>query len=180
MTTINLQQSQQSEKPRFSASGGNKGFIFSLMILVVTLLVLAGLKFYIPMAEGKNSAIVERIAAENKDITGLKSLENVVDMQKRLNEIKINLQLKNGKINRPEMTQVLDQLSKELNTGVVVSEFKYNEGKLTVSFSTNSFADVAKQIFSFKKSSSFENIELLSITRKEKNITGSVSMDLKQ
>lgn len=179
MTTINLRQNTQEEPSRFSVKNGNNGFIFSLGILIVTLTVLAGLRFYVPFAEGKNQALADVVSAENNKLVGLKSLEKVSDMQKRLIEIKSNLQLKEGKVTRLEMTKVLEYLGNDLNAGVVVYDFKYEAGKVTVSFDANDFGDVAKQVLNFKKSNYFTNVNILDISREKNTIICSVEMTIK-
>lgn len=180
MTTINLHQNRQEDQARFSVKSGNSGFVFSLGILVITLLILAGLKLYVPFAEGNEKVLADTVLAENNKLVGLKSLEKIVDTQQRLNEIKNNLQLKDGNVTRLEMTKILDHLSSDLNPGVVVSDFKYETDKVTVSFDANNFSDVAKQILNFKKSDYFTEVNLSSINRKENTINSTVTMKIKK
>lgn len=180
MTTINLHQSQQENSTSFSANTENKGFIFSLGILVATLLIFAGLKLYVPYAERKSEALADTVVIENDKLVGLKSLEQVVDMQKRLTEIKSNLQLKDGKVNRLEMTKLLDYLASDMNPSVVVSDFKYSGDNVTVSFNANSFDDLAKQILNFKKSDHFSEVGLSSMIRNERVISAVVAMKIKK
>ncbi|KKQ52212.1 MAG: hypothetical protein US70_C0010G0017 [Parcubacteria group bacterium GW2011_GWD2_38_11] len=180
MTTINLRQSQQAEPERFSVKNGNGGFFFSLGILIIILLILFGLKIYVPFAEGRNKALRESVLAENDKLIGLKSLERVVDMQVRLSEIKNNLQLSDGNIARLEMTKLLDHLGGDLDANIVVTDFKYDTEKIVVSFDANNFNDVAKQILNFKKSDYFTDVALSSIIRNENIIACSVDMKIKK
>lgn len=180
MTTINLHQNQQNDQSSFSGKGGNSGFIFSLLILVVTLLALAGLKYYVTYLAAQNKALVDNISVENSKLAELKSLENLIDMQNRLKEIKKNLNIsEDGSVNRLEITKVLKYMSSDLNRGIVVSEFKYAPDKTSVSFNATNFSDVSKQIFNFKNSDHFANVVVTKIDRGEKAIACSVDMIVK-
>ncbi|MDD5397327.1 MAG: PilN domain-containing protein [Candidatus Moranbacteria bacterium] len=179
MTTINLYQNQE-EKNRISAQNLNGGLIFSLVILTITVLTFVGLKFYVPILEAKSAALSASVTSENDKTVGLKKLANIVDVQNRLVEIKNNLQIKNGTVNRVEMNKVLDKLSADLNAGVVVSSYKYNVDTVDVSFESSNFADVAKQILNFKKSDFFTEVNLSSIARKENVVACTVSMKYKK
>lgn len=179
MTTINLHQNQQNNQSNFSGKISNNGFIFSLIILAVTLLVLVGVKLYVPFMENRISALDDTISVEKNKLVGLKSLEQVIDMQNRLKEIKTNLQITNNAVTRLEMTKIFDNLGGDLNKGVVVSEFNYDPEKITVSFEASNFNDLAKQILNFKKSSYFADVNVLSVSRGEKNIVCTVAMNVK-
>lgn len=179
MTTINLYQNKQPDPSRFSVKSGNSGFVFSLGILVITLLAFAALKFYVPFVEQKNQALAATILVENGKLVDLKSLERVVDIQNRLSAIKENLLLKDGGVTRLETTKVLDYVGGELGAGVVISDFNLKANKVTISFDANNFGDASTQILNFKKSSHFADVELLNITRKENIIGCDIAMNLK-
>lgn len=149
-------------------------------ILVITLLTLAGLKLYVPFAEGKSKVLADTVNAADDKLIGLKSLERIMDLQKRTTEIKSNLQLKDSAVTRLEMTDLLDKLGGDLNPGVVVSDFKYDVDNVTVSFDANNFGDVAKQILNFKKSEFFNDVNISSISRKENTISCTVVMKVKK
>jgi hypothetical protein len=179
MTTINLQQNSQGEKQNFLAKGGNSGFIFSAGILIVVLLALAGVKYYVPYAAAQNQVLIASIAAENDKLVGLKSLENVVDMQNRIEQIRNNLLILDNKVTRPGISQILDKMSGDLISGVAVSDFKYTEDAISVSFESTNFSDAAKQVASFKQSKNFSDAKLATIERKENVITSTVEMRIK-
>lgn len=180
MTTINLYQNQKDGDKRPGLKGINSGFFFSLGILIITLLVLLGLKIYIPIVEGQTESLSANIEAENSKLVGLKNLEQIIDMQKRVAEIKTNLQIKDGKIERTKITEVLEKLGSEMTSGVVVSNFNYSAEKITVIFDANNFNDAAKQIASLKKSDSFTGINLASITRGERQVSFTINMAMKK
>jgi hypothetical protein len=180
MTTINLQQEKKENESRFtSTAGGNGGVIFSLGILIFTFLTLIGLNMYVPYAQKNSDALAANVQTESEKLVGLKSLERVVDMQKRLTEIKNNLQISDGAVNRLEMTKILDQLSGELNTNIVVTDFKYDNGGVTVTFNAFNFGDIAKQILNFKKSSYFSGVGVSSIKNEDGLVTCVVTMNVK-
>lgn len=180
MTTINLYQNQGENEKRASSLGLNSGFFFSLGILIITLIVLVALKVYIPIVEGKNKALEESITAENSKLVGLKDLEQIVDMQKRVGEIKGNLQIKDGKVGRTEVTEVLDRISSEISSGVVISTFNYTGEKISITFSSNNFSDVSRQIYNLKKSEYLTGVNVTNITRGEKDILFTVEMQIKK
>ncbi|MDD5463666.1 MAG: hypothetical protein PHP62_00795 [Candidatus Moranbacteria bacterium] len=178
MTTINLHQTQQEDNSFLKS--GNKGMFFSLGILAVVLLVLVALKFYIPFVEGKNNALAEAILVENGKIVNLKSLEVAMDTQDRLTEIKKNLEIKNENVTRLDVTNVLDYLSGDMSSGVFVSEFKYEQEKVLVSFEADNFNNLAIQIFNLKNSKYFNEINITDVARDEEGITCNIEMKIKK
>lgn len=180
MTTINLRQEQKEKESHFSPAGGNGGVIFSLGILIFTLLVLMLLKMYVPFAQKNSDALTVAVADENQKLVGLKSLEQVVDMQKRLTEIKSNLEIADGKINRLEMTKVLDQISGDLNPNVVLTNFKFDKEIVELTINVPNFGDVAKQLLNFKKSEYFTNVGVSSMSNSEGAVTCVIAMGIKK
>jgi hypothetical protein len=177
MTTINLHQNQNENGSNMLVSSRSGGMIFSLFILLSVGLSYVGLKYYIPTVDDKNIALDAAIKSQNDQLVGLKSLEKVVDSQKRLIEIKNNLQFSaDGNVGRVGMTNILDDLSSELSPAVIVSDFEYKNNEVTVTFESNSFSDVAKQVSNFKKSEHFSGAYLATISRKDNVITCSVGM----
>ncbi|EKD46739.1 MAG: hypothetical protein ACD_67C00088G0002, partial [uncultured bacterium] len=99
-------------------------------------------------------------------------------MQKRLSEIRKNLQISKGEVARIEMMQILDKLSSDMNKGVVISSYNYNDNRINVEFSASNFNDASKQIFNFKKSDYFKDVNLLNISRGENNVVFEVEMGI--
>ena len=178
MTTINLYQNKEENERKVSLQSANSGFFFSLGILIITLLVLFGLKFYIPILESENNALAQSIADENAKLVGLKDLEHIVDTQNRLSEIKDNLKVSNSEVTRTEMTQILDKLSLDINKNIVISDYGYGENNVTVSFVANNFNDASKQIFNFKKSSYFKDVVVSSISRDGNTVSCKIEMKI--
>lgn len=178
MTTINLYQSQQATEKKNGSGSGNGGLFFSIGILVVTLLVLGGLKFAVSNLNQKNQTLEEDVKSESKSLAGLSELNRIVDLQTRLEKIKDNLQVEDGNAKITQMTEVLDHLGGDLGKGVVVSAYEYNAGNIKVTFSGNSFNEVSRQILDFKKSNYFKDVNMTDIKRSEKKIDCDVSMNL--
>ncbi len=178
MTTINLYQSQE-EKKGISSRAANGGFLFSLSMLIVTLLALGGLKIAASVITKNSSALAETIKIESEGLTGFGDLEQIVDLQSRLEQIKNNLNIKNGKVSLVQMTDVLDHLGAELSSNVTVSEYILKDGKITVTIDTNNFNDAARQIQNFKKSTYFTNVELKRISRGKLAINTEIEMSIK-
>jgi hypothetical protein len=181
MTTINLYQNQQEEQKKISSRAANSGLFFSLGILAITILALVGLKVAVSFLNKENEAVTATIQKEKDSMTGLSNLEQVVDMQTRLKEIKNNLQIKNNQVSRTQMTQVLDRMGAEVNAGIVIVSYKYEDSgkKVTLTFEANNFSDVARQILNFKDSTYFTNVKLISVLRGEKTISCDIEMSVK-
>ncbi|GEM_PF-1101080 len=178
MTTINLYQNQPKKQKNLSASSG---FIFSISILVIVILVLVGLKFYVSFMEKQNQALKEEIEKEQTNMANLGSLEKVIDVQSRLKQIRSNLNIKNNQVSRLQMTKVLDNVGAEINSGVVISSYKYEDGKnkITMVFDAKNFSDAARQILNFKDSNYFTSVVLTSISRGTEKISFSVELSVK-
>jgi len=179
MTTINLYQNQAAIQKKKSPVALNKGLIFSLGIIALALLILGGIKMTVSVFTARNQAAVRDIQKEKENLAGLGSLELIIDIQTRLSQIKDNLKIKNNKISRIEMTQILDHLGMDLQAGVGVSSYEYKDGKINATFVANNFNDAARQILNFKKSDYFTEVNLIKIGRSEKGVEGSVEMSTK-
>ncbi|HBI33881.1 MAG TPA: hypothetical protein DEA43_02610 [Candidatus Moranbacteria bacterium] len=178
MTTINLHQSQQEDNSFLKS--GNKGMFFSLGILAVIVLLFAALKFYVPVVEGKDNALAETILVEKGKIVNLKSLEMSMDTQNRLTEIKKNLEIENENVTRLEITKVLDYLGEDMSSGMLVSEFEYDQEKVVVSFKADNFNNLALQIFNLKNSKYFDEINIMDVARSEEGVECNIEMKIKK
>lgn len=181
MTTINLYQNQEETQRKISARTANSGFWFSLAILILTLIALFGIRMYVASLVKNNEMLLSNIASENKRLAGVDSLQRVIDMQTRLLEINKNLAIKDGTVNKMEMTEILDEVEKNMNSGAVIASYTYNSeaNDIDVSFQTHNFNDSARQILNFKKSEYFNDVALENISRNEKNITAEMIMKIK-
>ena len=178
MTTINLYQSQQ-EKPSFTQKNTRSGFIFSLGILIITLLSLAGLKIAVYLLEQRNEKEAEVIKNESSSLAGGGNIDKIIDMQTRIDLIKNNLVIKDKSVNVLRMSTVLDDFGSELNPSVAVSAYKFEAGKISAKFDSANYYNIAQQILNFKKSDHYTGINVKSVNRGEKGITCEVEMILK-
>ena len=160
---------------------GKGGLIFTLGILIFTLLLLAGFKIAVSMIQKQNQTLVTQIGDEKKSLIGSNNIEQVADMQARIKEIKNNLQISDGKVLRVPMTQILGYVGNSIDsTGIFLTSYKYEEdNKISITLNASSFSDAAKQIFNLKNSKYFSNVSLDKIARGEKYITLDVSMSVK-
>lgn len=179
MTTINLYQNQAEKENQMSIRGDNKGFFFSIGILGLTLLVLLGFKLYVPIAQKANLELDASIVSENTKLVGLKDLEQIVDTQKRIEEIKKNLIIADGKVSRVEISKIIDMIAAEMINNVVVSNLDYKDGKISIDFVATNFNDVSRQIFNFKNSANFSGVSLANLSRQDDGINFSMDMNLK-
>lgn len=179
MTTINLYQSPEMSEKEMSLKKVNSGLIFSVLIILASVVLVGLLKLSVSYLNQKNDAVKEEVKNEEKNLVGVGKLELVVDMQGRLESIKNNLQIKNDEVQKADMVKILDNFQTDLNTSSLVTSYKYNEGKIIASFNANNFNDIARQIQNFKKSSSFTNVSILNIKRVDSGISCEVEMGLK-
>lgn len=179
MTTINLYQNQEEQQQKNSARAANSGFFFSLGILVLTLAALFVMKFYVANLVDSNKKLAEEVKQQNENLSGVNSLQRILEMQTRLAQIKTNLDIKDSAVRKLKMTDVLDSLERDLSSGVVVTEYSFDDNKVKVAFAANNFNDAARQILNFKKSTYFTDVALGSVVRGEKNIQSEVTMSVK-
>ena len=68
MTTINLYQNQEDSQKKKSLLTLNKGFIFSLGIITLALLILGGLKVTAAVIAGRNQSSDQEIQKEKDSL----------------------------------------------------------------------------------------------------------------
>lgn len=181
MTTINLHQNQDNKSGGAYSQTANGGFIFSLAILIATVATLYGLRFYIKSVQKENANLAANVAEQNKSLAGVNSLQRVLDMQGRLDAIKANLEIKDNKAGKLMMTEVLTALEKEMNSGVFISSYDFdNESKiLKVSIESLNYNDAARQLLNFKQSDYFTGVELEGISKGDSGISSQIRMAIK-
>lgn len=181
MTTINLHQDEQTGQSKISSKFGKGGLFLSLGVFICTLLVLAGLKMAVSRLQQQNTDLETKIAAAKNSLIGLNNIKQFADIQARLKEIKNNLQIKNSKVSRVPMTEILDNVGNNIDSsGVFLTEYKNEEGnKISLKLNTTTFSEAAKQIFNLKNSKYFSNVSLDTIKRGEKYIECEVIMSVK-
>lgn len=181
MTTINLYQEQEKKKSSFFKGSKNSVLLLSLGVLLIVILVFIGLKIAVYSFEKQNEKLEDVIKNEKAEMARLSNLEQVFDMQMRLKEIKSNLKVENNQVSRTQMVQVLNKMEGEINNGIVVTTYKYenDKNKVSLTFNANNFNDVAQQILGFKESDYFSNVNLTKISRGEKAISCVVEMNIK-
>lgn len=170
MTSINLYQNPSEQGGGQKESIFNGGFIVSLSLLVVTLLVLGGLKIYSSMVAGQNVAITAQIQQEKASISGNSKLDRITDFQNRVNAITADINSKEY------IKDVLGNVSASLVSGIAATNFSYDSGAVTLTMNADGFQNVAQQILSFKQSPHFANVSVSNISRGDKAISFTVAM----
>ncbi|EKE25771.1 MAG: hypothetical protein ACD_5C00037G0008 [uncultured bacterium] len=180
MTTINLYQNKE-DKQKKGVSFGSGGFWLSLSMVILTVIGLFGIRIYIKSVLVKNEKLGEAIAIENQSLAGVDSLQRVLDMQGRIAEINKNLEIRNSKVDRLKVTDVMDNLEKDMNSGVALTAYDFNgeSNILKITFETSNFNDSARQILNLKKSPYFYDVKLGELNRIEKSIETKVDMRIK-
>lgn len=181
MTTINLYQDQEKKKSSFF-KGSKYGILFlSFGVFLIVVLVFIGLKIAVYSFSQQNKALKDAIENEKVEMARLSNLDQVFDMQMRLKEIKGNLKMGNNQVASTQMIQILNKMEGEINNGIVLTTYKYenDKNKVTLTFNANNFNDVAQQVLGFKESDYFSNVNLTKISRGEKAITCVLEMNIK-
>ena len=172
MTTINLYQEQGGNK----SSGGNeqlidKGFLVSISILALTLLVFGGMKFFAFDLERKSIKTDEQIQELQASFSG-ERVNSTVDFQQRIEAIKQNSD------SREDVVSALKEAGSLVIPAVHIVDYSQNGSALSITLSTENFLDVARQVLNFKNSNAFSGVSVSKIQRKEKGIEFLVEMSV--
>ena len=182
MTTINLYQDDQELKKKLASSNSffSGGVFFALGILVLTMLVLFGLKLYIYQTNKTNENLRDEVKQKSNSLINLKELGEIVDLQARIEHVKNNLKIQDGKVQSVQMVAVLDSFEADINKSILVTDFEYSEdGKVKITFRSNNYSDIAQQLATLKSSKNFKDANLVKIARDENGIECSTEMYLK-
>lgn len=170
MTGINLYQDSTQSGPSKKEGIVNGGFIVSLSLLFITLVVWGALKLYSGILERQNTALINQIQQEKKSITGNSELDRVTDFQKRVEEIS------QTEAAKKYVKEVVGKVAAGMVAGSVLTSFSDEDGRVILAIRTDGFQTVARQILSFKKSGNFDNVSVDSINRGEKDIVLNLKM----
>jgi len=172
MTTINLYQQSaqesQSNKKSIFLSGG---FLYSVALLLVVLIMYGGMSMYNSYLDKRNTAIQDQVSQQRSSFSGQDAADQVTDMQTRLDIISKNI------ASQPMMADQLHNLANDMVSGVAVASYKQEGNKFTVDFLSSNFSDISRQILNLKQSKDFTNVAVASLNRTEKNLTLEVTMD---
>lgn len=164
MTTINLYQEQGESKSSNSSNQiVDKGFLLSIGILAITLLVFGGMKFFAFDLERKSAKTDEQIKAAQASFSGDR-VNSTVDFQQRLEAIKENNN------SRTDSVSALSDTAKVILPSVRIVDYAQEKNALSITLSADKFLDVARQVLSFKDSDAFSGVAVSKIQRKDKII----------
>ncbi len=169
MTSINFHQSSQSDLSKKDPKNVaiDKGFLGSIAILIIVLLVWGVLMFMNQKTAKSNELIDGQIKQLEEKISNEEAL-TAVDLQRRLDVIDNNLA---SKVNANKM---MDLIGKTVLPSVYIDTFQYEDGLLNIKFIANDFLSVAKQALVIKRSEFVENVEIGSVSREDEGIVFSV------
>ncbi len=174
MTSINFHQSSTDELSQSDNRNAvaDKGFFISIGVLVVTLLVWGGFKFFhyrtVHNNEQMNEQIVQLQQSFSKD-----KVNRMVDLQQRLDVIKENF------TTRQDANKMMDAIKNSMLPGVYVDSFSYENKLLEIDFIANDFLSIAKQVLSFKSSGNIDSLVVKDMKRTEKGIIFKISGNFK-
>ena len=172
MTTINLQQDQRAEM--LNKTGKlNFGLVVFAIVFSIILLSYIGLKVGSNFFNQKNAKLREQILSTGASLNGSKSVDDVIDLQFRVKQIKDNL------ASKVEATSTLDKVAKAVIPGVVFSSYGDADKKIDISFRANDFSSVSKQIFNFKQADFVSGVGVKGLVRDEKGIKCDIELSIK-
>jgi hypothetical protein len=172
MTTINLQQEQREQMVN-GAGKMNSSLIFFLVICVIFALIFGGLKIASSIVSGKNLKVKAQIEAANATLNEKKNVDDVLDLQMRLKEIKSSLSSK------VEVNGILDKISNTVMPGIVFTSYRNSGKKVALTLRASNFDTISKQIFNFKQSDFASDVVVTGLSREESKIDCSVEMNIK-
>jgi len=121
----------------------------------------------------KDTELQAQIVSNSAILNSDKATDNIVDLQSRLSQIKLNL------ASKIEVDEVLNEMAKTVVAGVTFSSYTHTDKKLLITLNASNFDIIAKQIFNFKQTEFLSSVEVSQITRDMKGIKCDVEMILK-
>jgi hypothetical protein len=159
MTNINLSQSTQvSTDLERKTAPLDKGVYISIAILAVTLLIYGGLYFWDKTYKDQKAELDSQIVTEARSLEG-QDVNRVADFQLRMQKIGTSIAAEKDPI------ELLRQVGQVMIGGSVVNSLDYSAGSLKLKITADNFQNTAKQVLSFKKSSSFSDVQISDISK---------------
>lgn len=161
MTTINLYQEQNDNSAASKQDKvANKGLYGSLAVLVITVLVFGGVKFYAIDLQKKGEAADLQIADIKSSFSGEK-VNSAVDFQQRLDVIDKNIAAKD------DVDGILLKVAETVSPDVRMVSYLQEGDSISIVLSSDNFFKVARQTLRFKESKNFSGVSVSKIQRKE-------------
>lgn len=169
MTTINLYQEQNDTSAANKRDRtANKGLYGSLAILVVTMLVYGGVKFYTIDLQKKGEVADLQIEDIKNSFSGEK-VNLAVDFQQRLDAIDKNVAAKD------DVDGILLKVAETVSSDVRMVSYSQEGDSIVAVLTSDSFFNVARQTLRFKENKNFSGVSVSKIQRKEKLIEFTIS-----
>ncbi len=173
MTTINLHQDKKREEMNNKASKMNTSLVFSLVVAVLFVASWVGLVYGKYYFEKKDAQLKIQIENESEELNGKKNIDDVIDLQERLKQIKSNL---DSKI---ETNDVLNKVAANTISGVVFTSYSNVGKKVSVSLRATNFNDISKQLFNFKQADFVTSVSVAGVTRVKDGIDCDIEIVIK-
>ncbi len=151
----------------------NFSIIVFIAVFAIILISFLGLKFGSLSIDKKNNELKIQITSESGALSGKQSVDDVIDTQTRLKEVKNNL---GAKI---EVNSVLSDISKVVIPGIVFSSYTQTDKKVLITLRTSNFDSVSKQVFNFKQADFASSVNVKSLSRDTKGIKCDVEINIK-
>lgn len=173
MNNVNLKTDAGSDNEKIE---WGKALPLAIVILVIIGLVYATILFYTKRVEGEIKTTQD---VYDQKLNDLKkgNAKNVFDFQNRLSESKKML------AGNSNLNDNLIEIEKRMVSGVYLNSYQFDAEKKDLSLEciASNYYDVAKQIFSFKKSTYFSNVSSgeTSLSGQDGKISFKVNLQIK-
>lgn len=165
MTGINLSQPEQKKvHPRFFDNGTLTG----IALLVITLCVFGGLRWYIGSLEKQNQSLDVLLAEKKNELQG-ENVDRLADVNSRITHLTLN-PTKDAK-------DILMKLEEVIIPAVALTSLRYDNesSKISLEATTNNFKDLAQQIQILKSTEIFSLVRMDEVVRTQ---TGDIAFSL--
>lgn len=170
MPGINLSQSSSASGAAVAKkSSADKGFLISIAILIITLLIFGGLRLTAGAYSSKKAGIENQIKAVRDELSG-KEVERVADFQQRINNIHSNFSAESAP------NDMLAGVAGAMVSGSVATSISSASGGASAVFTVDSYQTAARQILGLKNSG-FSRVKISKIDRSSEGKI-SISVDL--
>lgn len=167
MPGINLSQSYNaSAKAVAKKSASDKGFIVSIIVLIITLLVYGGLKLATQSYSSKKAGVEEQISAVRNSLSG-GEVERVADFQKRMDNIDSRF------TSEASPNEKLNAIADAMVAGSVATSIESSDSTVTAIFKVDNYQTASKQILGLKN-----KFDQAKISKLERDADGKILVTL--
>jgi hypothetical protein len=173
MTPINLyQQSAEEVRSRDKTNLVSGGVIAGALIVLLTLGAYGVLKYMNGNYAKENKVLADKLATQKKELASGDQIDAIADFQKRSNSIVSNISLSE----KENMKNIMQLVASNITEGILLDEYSYKEGVVTLVMSSKDYALIAKQVVQLKSVNKFSGVAVSELKKDDKGITFKAEM----